>query len=306
MLAPTIAIIAPGAMGAAVGARLVRAGCSVLTSLAGRSPASAARARAAGMVDATLPDISRRADWVFSILPPSSALAFAESFKAALVRDEDRKGKLAFVDCNAISPETAKRVAKVFTGTGVRFVDAGIVGGPPTDTYNPAFYASAEAEDMDLLDAFVGLEKYGLRVEPLRGEGTGVGDASALKMSYAGITKGFLGIATTMILAAHASSPATAEALLHQLGESQPAFLARIAGGIPGMLPKAYRWVGEMEEISTFVRDGVGEGSSQIYDGFAQTYAKVEEALPDGKEIKVLKGFAEGGKAILNNSGGLK
>ena len=83
MAAPTVAIIAPGAMGAAVGRRMVSKGCTVLTTLAGRSPASAARARAAGMQDAPLAEIARRAEWVLSILPPSAALAFAQSFRAA-------------------------------------------------------------------------------------------------------------------------------------------------------------------------------------------------------------------------------
>ena len=184
MAAPTIAIIAPGAMGAAVGHRMVRSGCRVLTSLEGRSPASVARAKAAGMEDASLPDIAARAEWVLSILPPSSALAFAESFKAAHAAATTTRG-LAFVDCNAVSPETAKRVARVFEGSAVRFVDAGIVGGPPTDGYDPAFYASAEPADAEVLDEFIALSKWGLRVEPLRGEGAGVGDASALKMSYA-------------------------------------------------------------------------------------------------------------------------
>ena len=186
MAAPTVAIIAPGAMGAAVGRRMVRAGCRVLTSLEGRSPSSAERAKAAGMEDASLLDIARRADWVLSIIPPSSALAFAERFKAAhaQVTAEPPRG-LAFVDCNAVSPETAKRVARVFDGSTVRFVDAGIVGGPPSDGYDPAFYASADPTDGDLLDQFVELGQWGLRVEPLRGDGAGIGAASALKMSYA-------------------------------------------------------------------------------------------------------------------------
>ena len=186
--APTLAIIAPGSMGAAVAHKLTKSGCTVLTTFAGRSPGTVERAKAAGMLDASLPEIARRAEWVLSILPPSSALAFAESFRKAVDvagRGEGSESKLAFVDCNAISPESAKRVANVFEGSGVRFLDAGIVGGPPTDTYDPAFYASADPADLDLLDAFVALGKWGLRVVPLRGEGAGVGDASALKMSYA-------------------------------------------------------------------------------------------------------------------------
>ena len=65
------------------------------------------------------------------------------------------------------------------------FVDACIIGGPPSDGYDPAFYASAAPEDADTLRDFVGLSAWGLRTIALEGEGAGVGDASALKMSYA-------------------------------------------------------------------------------------------------------------------------
>ncbi|KAH9895064.1 6-phosphogluconate dehydrogenase C-terminal domain-like protein [Cubamyces lactineus] len=305
---PTFAVIAPGAMGAAVGHRLTKAGCTVLTNLEGRSPATVGRARAAGMQDASLAEIADRAEWVLSILPPSAALAFAQSFRDAAAKSAwAAAGSLTFVDCNAVSPETAKKIARVFEVDGaegerserrVRFVDAGIVGGPPTDGYDPAFYASADPRDEGLLDEFVALGKWGLRIVPLKGEGAGIGDASALKMSYAGISKGFIGLTTTMILAAHASSPATAQALLHELADSQPVFLERIARSIPGMLPKAYRWVGEMEEISSFVRDGLGDGEAHIHHGFAHLYDRIEKALPEGEDIKVLKKFVEDAKGV--------
>ena len=45
---PTVTILAPGNMGAAMGAVLVKNGLEVRTSLAGRSAASAKRAQAAG------------------------------------------------------------------------------------------------------------------------------------------------------------------------------------------------------------------------------------------------------------------
>ena len=50
-MTPVVAIVAPGAMGAAVGKRLVDNGLKVLTSLQGRSEATVARAKAAGMAD---------------------------------------------------------------------------------------------------------------------------------------------------------------------------------------------------------------------------------------------------------------
>jgi hypothetical protein len=64
----------------------------------------------------------------------------------------------------------------------IGFVDSGIIGGPPKDAYNPTFYASAD--DNIVLEGFGGLDKYGLKTSLLK-DGGGVGDASALKMSYA-------------------------------------------------------------------------------------------------------------------------
>jgi len=63
--APTIGIIAAGAMGSAIGHTLTKAGCNVLTNLDGRSESTHA--------DVPLGEIVRRAGWVMSILPPSEA-----------------------------------------------------------------------------------------------------------------------------------------------------------------------------------------------------------------------------------------
>ena len=108
--------------------------------------------------------------------------------------------------------------------------------------------------------------------------------------------------AQTFSLAAHASSPATAEALVHELHSSQPQVLQRITTSIPNMLPKAYRWVAEMEEISSFV----GGGEGHIHEGLARLYERVERSLNEEKDggpaedVKVLRGFVEDAKAVLN------
>ncbi|PCH43821.1 6-phosphogluconate dehydrogenase C-terminal domain-like protein [Wolfiporia cocos MD-104 SS10] len=311
MSAPTLAIVAAGAMGAAVARRLTTAGCIILTNLDGRSPATRARAAAAGMHDVPMVELAARARWVLSILPPSDALAFAARFKDAHAQSRSSQGAtaaaIAFADCNAVSPETVKRIAALFTGSGVGFVDAGIIGGPPREGYDPVFYASVAPEDSALLEEFAGLKRWGLNVSLLKGEGAGVGDASALKMSYAGISKGIIGLCSTMILAAHASSPATAQALLHELSASQPAILQRITKSVPNMLPKAYRWVGEMEEISAFV----GGGEAQVHRGLAALYARIERSLQEerkgeegGEDVRVLRAFVEDAKRVVGQGQG--
>ena len=97
--------------------------------------------------------------------------------------------------------------------------------------------------------------------------------------------------------AAHASSPATATALLHELHTSQPAFLNRITKVVPQMLPKAYRWVGEMEEIAGFV----GEGEGDVYNGMARLYERIERSMNERKEggdVDVLDKFVYDAKRL--------
>jgi NAD(P)-dependent dehydrogenase (short-subunit alcohol dehydrogenase family) len=185
---PIIGIVAAGAMGSAVASNLTKAGCTVLTNLDGRSEATRKRAHDAGMKDVSLADMARQADWVLSILPPSDAFSFGEKFLAEardLSAPAAARKPLVFVDCNAINPETAKRIAWLFGGSAVKFIDAGIIGVPPSLGYDPTFYASVDEKDAGILDQFAKLSQYGLKISPLKGDGAGIGDASALKMSYA-------------------------------------------------------------------------------------------------------------------------
>lgn len=173
-------------MGSAVASRLTHAGCTILTDLTGRSSATRKRAEEAGMQDAPLSQIAQRADWVLSILPPSDAFGFAQHFLVEANRDvRSSSNPLVFVDCNAVNAETVKKIKRLFVESSFPFVDACIIGGPPTAEYDPKFYASVDEEDKAALDEFEKLSKYGLKAMPLRSEGAKVGDASSLKMSYA-------------------------------------------------------------------------------------------------------------------------
>ena len=136
---PVVAVIAAGGMGSAVGKRLAENGVRVLTSLEGRSDASAARAKAAGMIAASDPEIAT-ADIVLSIVPPGEALPLAQRLAPAL---SAANKKPVYADCNAVNPDTVKQIAAVIAQTGCPFVDAGIIGGPPRAGYNgPSFYVS--------------------------------------------------------------------------------------------------------------------------------------------------------------------
>jgi len=144
------------------------------------------------------------------------------------------------------------------------------------------------------VEAAAGRKEQVLKIRVLKGQSDGA--ASALKLSYAGMTKGFTGLAATMILAASKHSTETATALLQELSESQPDFVRKIAGGVPGCLPKAYRWVGEMEEIASYVNASIGSAGG-TYTGLAELYQHITDDVNGaGKDAETLKGFARQAK----------
>jgi L-threonate 2-dehydrogenase len=274
---PVVAVIAPGNMGAAVARRLTEHGVKVVTTLAGRGAASVARAGAAGMTDVPL-DRLAEAEIVLSILPPAHALPFAERMAPLLAAT---KHKPVFVDCNAVSPETVRGISAVIAATGTPFIDAGIIGpAPKAGQRSPHFYASG-----DSAPRLQGLTQYGLDVRVLDGP---IGTASALKMCYAGINKGVAAIAAAMILAA--SRAGVTGALYQEMSESLPGLLESLRRQIPDMLPKAYRWVAEMQEIAAFA--GEDAAARAIFVGFSALFNHIAGDVAGEKcESAALTGF---------------
>jgi L-threonate 2-dehydrogenase len=260
-----IGLIGAGEMGSGIGGRLVARGADVRTTLAGRSAASAERIRRAGI--GTLDDlaaVARTCSIVLSIVPPDQALGVARSFAAAYAATGE---PAVYVDCNAVSPETVAHVADALAGANIRFVDAGIIGGPPAEGYDgPKLYASgSHVGTIEVLNA------YGLHVQRLDGP---VGMASGLKMCYGGLTKGITAIGSAMF--ACAENAGLADALEAEFSSSQPALHAWLKRQIPTMYPKAYRWVGEMHEIAAFGKDEPGVKS--MYDAIGDRYAAIAQA----------------------------
>jgi len=276
---PIVAVIAPGMMGSAVGQRLAQNGVEVRTALAGRSEASVARAKAAGMIGVPDDQIAA-ADIILSIVPPGEALGLAEHFAPAL-RAAPRKP--IYVDCNAVHPGTVLRIARVIEETGATFVDGGIIGGPPTPgSKGTRIYLSGEAAP-----GVAVLQQYGLEMPVQPGP---IGAASAMKMSYAGITKGFTALGAAMMLAA--TRAGTADDLKQELLTSQPALVGWLTRQMPRMYSKAYRWVAEMEEIAEFV--GEDPAARQFYEAAARLYERIAADYDGGrKEVAALDAFCK-------------
>lgn len=269
---PVIAVIAQGAMGAGVSARLVSKGARVLTSLAGRSDASIARAKKSGVENVGDEQLAG-ADFFLSIVPPKDAEALAQRLYPVLAASSK---KPVYVDCNAVSPQSANEIGAVIDRTGAPFVDGGIIGGPPREGYTPILYVSG-AEAARVLT----LNDYGLDVRVVEG---GDGAASALKMSYAAIAKGLTAIGAASILAAQRAG--VGEALFKELSHSRPDVLAYLTRSVPDMFPKAYRWVAEMEEIG----DYMGGAEEKIFDGMAGLYERLASEY-SAEEIEALRKF---------------
>ncbi len=265
---PTVAVVAQGAMGAGVGGRLAERGLHVITSLAGRSEASVQRAKAAGMTAASDQECAQ-ADFFLSICPPSDALSLAEKM-AKLIAPSNKKP--VYVDCNAVSPPTKVKIGEVILKAGAPFIDVGIIGLPPQkDGSSPYLHASGP-------DAarFAPLGDFGINVNVIEGP---IGAASALKMSYAGITKGVTALGAMMMLAA--TRAGAAQGLRGEFDRSQPALLPWFQRSIPAMYSKAYRFVGEMEEIADFVSED--PAAQKMYEAIAEFYTRLAKDF-EGKQ----------------------
>lgn len=257
----TIAILMPGDMGHAVGRALRENGFDVICALDGRSAHSRDLAAQAGLRDVgTVVAAVAEADMILSILPPAAASGLAHEVAAEMTRT----GKTPiYVDCNAIAPETSIAIGQTITGAGGKFIDAGIIGLAPGKGAGPRFYVSGPDHALMLP-----LDGKGFQVI---GMGDEVGQGSAIKMAYAGLTKGTWTLHTAVLLAAEQLG--VTEALLAEFEHSQAATLAAMRARVPFLPADSARWVGEMEEIAqTF-------GDANVTPGFHQGAAEIFRVL---------------------------
>jgi 3-hydroxyisobutyrate dehydrogenase-like beta-hydroxyacid dehydrogenase len=270
----TIGILGMGAMGAGIAGRLQGNGARILTDLAGRSGATRKRAEAAGAQDVGLDAMIAGAEMILSVIPPSSAVDTARRVAARIAASPHRP---MFIDANAIAPQTTATIFGIFRDNGLPFGDASIIGAPPkADGPGPRFYMSGPVER----------EAGRLRALNLdaRVLSPTIGDASALKMAYAGITKGFQALGTAMILGAARNG--ALDSLIEELEASQGALTAWLRRQLPTMYAKAYRWDGEMREIAGFLEPEAG--STMMLTGAAELYVRVAEDNAKGPESEII------------------
>lgn len=278
MANPTIGLLHPGEMGSMVGAAARANGLRVLWASEGRSAPTRERAAAAGLEDAKSIGLLIAASQVIvSVCPPHAA--------ADLAREVAGRGFAGtYVDANAISPETAREIGGIIERGGATFLDGGIIGPPPRMPGSTRLYLSgARAGVIASLFARGPLEAIVIDGGP--------GAASALKMAYAAYTKGTA--ALLMAIRALAAQAGVDDALLREWERSQPQLAAQAERAVRSNTPKAWRFVGEMEEMAaTFERSG-------LPGGFAQAAAEIYRRLAPYKDSPVPPPLADLLKALI-------
>lgn len=268
----TVGILHPGAMGATVGgscaARAVW--CSD-----GRSAATAARAARYGLDDVgDLPTLVECSDVIVSICPPGSAIAVAETVAGLGFGG-------VYVDANAIAPATAREIATRFE----RFVDGGIVGPPAERAGTTRLYlAGAEAGAV--------AEMWNTGPLETRVIEAGAGAASGLKMAFATWTK--VSSALLLDVRALARAEGVESALLAEWAISMPETTARSERTAAGVGPKAWRFVGEMEQMvrayaDVGLPDGFARGAAELYERLA-AFKDVDDVTLDAVLSELLDG----------------
>ena len=242
----TVALLHPGNMGATIGAAAVTSGARVVWASYERSRATHERAKEAGLVDVeSLINAVRESDVVLAVCPPHAALELAQN-----VAHQEFSG--IYVDANAVSRATAEHIGEIVTKAGATFVDGGIIGPPVKRAGTTRLYLSgvhapevAELFSSSMLDA--------------RPIGDMPGSASALKVVFAAWTK----CTDALILAirALAAREGVEKALVDEWSLSQPDLERRSIRAAAVAAPKAWRYVGEMQEIAaTFEAAGLPAG----------------------------------------------
>ena len=246
MSSKTVALLHPGNMGATIGAAAATSGARVIWASEQRSKVTQERARQAGLVDVeSLANAVMQSDIVLSVCPPHAAVELART-----VAKQNFRG--IYVDANAISRATAERIGDIVTQGGASFVDGGIIGAPVKKAGTTRLYLSG-ARAAEVADLF---SQSMLNAKTI---GATPGAASALKVAYAAWTK--CTDALVLAICALAAHEGVDQALLDEWRISQPDLERKSNRAAAVAAPKAWRYVGEMEEIAaTFEAAGLPTG----------------------------------------------
>jgi len=258
-----IGFLHPGTMGVSIAASAIASGHDALWASEGRGEATRARAAEHGLTDVgSLAEVCSKSDVICSICPPAAAQDVAQA-----VADAGFKG--TFVDGNAVSPGRMEKIAEIIASGGGDVVDGAIIGHPawkPGTTYLHLSGASRQKVAACFDKGPLGTVLMSDRV----------GEASALKMCYAALTKGTAALLCGIL--ATADELGVRDALNRQWDADGAGRALERENSVRGVPAKAWRWVDEMEEIArTF--EGAGQPG-----GFHAASAEIFKRLSDLKD----------------------
>ena len=232
-----IAVLHPGAMGSRVAGELVGAGREVRWLATGRSAGTEQRATHEGLVPAASPEeLVGGVDLVVSVCPPQGALDVAR-----LVARAGFTG--TYVDANPVSPGLLGDIADVVTTAGATFVDAGIVGPPPSAGRRTSLYLSGPPDRVAAIAELCSATA----MTPID-LGPRVGAASAAKQAFALYNKGRLALA--LLAGELAAAHGVGDLLTAEAARPGADALADLDGLRGGAAETAWRWGPEFDEIA--------------------------------------------------------
>jgi 3-hydroxyisobutyrate dehydrogenase-like beta-hydroxyacid dehydrogenase len=274
----TVGLLHPGEMGANVGATIAAGGARVLWASTERSAATGARARKLGLEDAgTLRKVVEAGRVIVSVVPPHGALDLARAVAALGFRG-------LYVDANAVAPEAAREIGRIVEGAGARFVDGGIIGPASGKPGAARIYLSGPAAP-EIAPLFAAGPVDAIVLE------APAGAASAVKMAFAGWNKGSQALLAA--IRAFAIAEGVDGALLAEWKISMPEVPARSERAFSDNARKAWRFVGEMDEIArALARTG-------LPPGFHEAAREVYERLAGYKDTPTPPSVDEAAKALL-------
>ncbi len=254
----SIGILHPGAMGISVAVSAQNSGHDVYWVSDGRGPQTRARAERFALREVKdLEQLCRICQAIFCVCPPHAAEEVASQVASLGFRG-------LYVDANAISPQRAMRIGRITEAAGASFVDGGIIGGPAWEPGRTWLYLSGRDSHRAASCFAAGPLETSIVNEE-------IGAASALKMCFAAYTKGTTALLGAILAAAE--SLGVREALACQWSRDGSDFAERTNERVRNVTAKAWRFVGEMEEIAaTFEHVGLPGG---FHAAAAEIYTRI-------------------------------
>lgn len=242
-----VGILSIGEMGYHWARLLTSHGVDVLTYAKDRSEVTRKRAENAGVRSvSSMERLVTESDLIVSVVVPFAARRVASKVSKALLKV--RKEGCLYLDANATSPMTAKEIKQILSPAKANFIDGCIIGSAAQIGRSAAVYVSGP-----MAEQIRPLGQLGFSVRVL---GSEIGQSSAFKIVYAGLTKGLQGLFVELLIGARKFG--LLDEILRRYDESFPGLVGKVASSIAALPVHAGRRAEEMVELAqTFRHHGL-------------------------------------------------